>query len=46
VTVDNLGVGSEWVPSEMGVSAREVEVLVALGEHATNAEIAARPTAW
>ena len=31
-----------WVPSEAGVSAREEEVLAALGEHLTNAEIGAR----
>ena len=30
------------MPSEMGVSAREAEVLAALGEHLTNAEIGAR----
>jgi predicted ATPase/DNA-binding CsgD family transcriptional regulator len=35
-------VGSQWASSEAGVSAREAEVLAALGEHLTNAEIGAR----
>ncbi|MEV6828218.1 helix-turn-helix transcriptional regulator [Amycolatopsis sp. NPDC051102] len=30
------------VPAEVGISAREAEVLAALGEHLTNAEIGAR----
>jgi predicted ATPase/DNA-binding CsgD family transcriptional regulator len=38
----NVGVANRWVPSEVGVSAREAEVLAALAEHLTNAEIAAR----
>lgn len=38
----NLTVGNRWVPSEVGVSAREAEVLAALAEHLTNAEISAR----
>ena len=38
----NLKVASGWIPSEVGVSARETEVLAALAEHLTNAEIAAR----
>ena len=38
----NLKVANRWVPSEVGVSAREAEVLAALAEHLTNAEIAAR----
>ena len=38
----NLGVGAGSVPPGVGVSAREAEVLAALGEHLTNAEIAAR----
>ncbi|HST83728.1 MAG TPA: LuxR C-terminal-related transcriptional regulator [Kineosporiaceae bacterium] len=33
---------SQRVPSEAGVSAREAEVLAALGDHLTNAEIGAR----
>jgi predicted ATPase/DNA-binding CsgD family transcriptional regulator len=33
---------SQWASSEAGVSAREAEVLAALGEHLTNAEIGAR----
>jgi len=42
VTVHNLSVGDKWVPVEGGVSSREAEVLAALEEHLTNAEIAAR----
>ena len=38
----NLKVANRWVPSEVGVSAREAEVLAALAEHLTNAEIGAR----
>ncbi len=38
----NRTVDSQRVPSEAGVSARETEVLAALGEHLTNAEIGAR----
>ncbi len=38
----NLKVANRWVPSEVGVSAREAEVLTALAEHLTNAEIGAR----
>ena len=38
----NLWVANRWVPAEVGVSARESEVLAALGEHLTNAEIGAR----
>ena len=38
----NLGVGAGAVAPGAGVSAREAEVLAALGEHLTNAEIAAR----
>lgn len=34
--------GSQWASSEAGVSAREAEVLAALGEHLTNAEVGAR----
>ena len=30
------------IPAEVGISAREAEVLAALGEHLTNAEIGAR----
>ena len=41
-TRHNLSVASQWAPSEAGVSAREAEVLAALGEHLTNAEIGAR----
>lgn len=40
--MDNRQVTSRWGPSEVSVSAREAEVLAALGEHLTNAEIAAR----
>ena len=38
----SLSVANRWVPAEVGVSARESEVLAALGEHLTNAEIGAR----
>jgi predicted ATPase/DNA-binding CsgD family transcriptional regulator len=38
----NLIVGNGWVASGVGVSPREAEVLAALGEHLTNAEIGAR----
>jgi predicted ATPase/DNA-binding CsgD family transcriptional regulator len=38
----NRKVTNRWGPSEVGVSAREAEVLAALSEHLTNAEIAAR----
>jgi predicted ATPase/DNA-binding CsgD family transcriptional regulator len=38
----NLSVASQRASSEAGVSAREAEVLAALGEHLTNAEIGAR----
>jgi predicted ATPase/DNA-binding CsgD family transcriptional regulator len=38
----NVRVASKPVLPEVGISAREAEVLVALGEHLTNAEIAAR----
>ena len=38
----NLSVSAGSVASGTGVSAREAEVLAALGEHLTNAEIAAR----
>jgi predicted ATPase/DNA-binding CsgD family transcriptional regulator len=37
-----LNVASQQAHSEAGVSAREAEVLAALGEHLSNAEIAAR----
>jgi DNA-binding CsgD family transcriptional regulator len=37
-----VDVAGQWAPSEAGVSAREAEVLAALGEHLTNAEIGAR----
>ena len=40
--MQNLSVGNGWVRSEAGVSAREAEVLAALAEHLTNAEIGAR----
>jgi predicted ATPase/DNA-binding CsgD family transcriptional regulator len=40
--MQNLSVGNGWVASGVGVSAREAEVLAALEEHLTNAEIAAR----
>jgi predicted ATPase/DNA-binding CsgD family transcriptional regulator len=35
-------VSSGWPPAEVGISAREAEVLAALAEHLTNAEIASR----
>ncbi len=38
----NLMAENRCVPSGVGVSAREAEVLAALGEHLTNAEIGAR----
>jgi DNA-binding CsgD family transcriptional regulator len=38
----NLSMASQRASSEAGVSAREAEVLAALGEHLTNAEIGAR----
>src|SRR5215470_18630368 len=38
----NLSVCADAVAPGTGVSAREAEVLAALGEHLTNAEIAAR----
>ena len=38
----NLNVASQGGPSEASVSAREAEVLAALGDHLTNAEIGAR----
>jgi DNA-binding CsgD family transcriptional regulator len=41
-TMLNLMEGRSWAPSEAGVSAREAEVLAALAEHLTNAEIGAR----
>jgi FixJ family two-component response regulator len=42
MTMHSLWVANRWVPAEVGVSAREAEVLAALGEHLTNAEIGAR----
>jgi predicted ATPase/DNA-binding CsgD family transcriptional regulator len=42
ITMDNVDVVGRWVPPEVGISAREAEVLLALAEHLTNAEIAAR----
>jgi DNA-binding NarL/FixJ family response regulator len=39
--VHNLMVAKQ-TPPEVGISAREAEVLAALGEHLTNAEIGAR----
>ena len=41
-TMHNLMESRSWAPSEVGVSAREAEVLAALAEHLTNAEIGAR----
>jgi predicted ATPase/DNA-binding CsgD family transcriptional regulator len=38
----NLKVANPPGPSELGVSAREAEVLAAVGDHLTNAEIGAR----
>jgi predicted ATPase/DNA-binding CsgD family transcriptional regulator len=40
--VHNVKVADQGRPHEVGVSAREAEVLAALGEHLTNAEIGAR----
>ncbi len=40
--MQNLRMGKSWVASEVEVSAREAEVLAALGEHLTNAEISAQ----
>ena len=40
--VHNLDMANQGKPREAGVSAREAEVLAALGEHLTNAEIGAR----
>src|SRR6266508_6479306 len=37
-----LNVANRWGNSEVGVTAREAEVLAAVAEHLTNAEIAAR----
>src|SRR6266702_1876576 len=42
IAMHNVEVASKLVQPEAGISAREAEVLVALGEHLTNAEIAAR----
>ena len=41
-TIETPDKRGQWAPSEAGVSAREAEVLAALGEHLTNAEIGAR----
>jgi DNA-binding CsgD family transcriptional regulator len=41
-TEQNRHVASQGAPAEVGISAREAEVLAALGEHLTNAEIGAR----
>lgn len=38
----NLNVANQRTPPEVGISVREAEVLAALGEHLTNAEIGAR----
>jgi predicted ATPase/DNA-binding CsgD family transcriptional regulator len=38
----NSNVANQWALSEAGVSAREAEVLAALAEHLTNAEIGTR----
>ena len=38
----NLNVANQGRPHEVGISAREAEVLAALGDHLTNAEISAR----
>lgn len=38
----NPSVANQGTPSHVGISAREAEVLAAVGEHLTNAEIAAR----
>jgi hypothetical protein len=40
--VHNLDVDNQGRPREVGISAREAEVLAALGEHLTNAEIGVR----
>ena len=40
--VPGVGVTGQMAAQEVGVSAREAEVLAAIGEHLTNAEIAAR----
>jgi DNA-binding CsgD family transcriptional regulator len=40
--VHNLDMANQGRPREVGISAREAEVLAALGEHLTNAEIGAR----
>jgi predicted ATPase/DNA-binding CsgD family transcriptional regulator len=40
--VHNRNVANQEIPPEVGISAREAEVLAALGEHLSNAEIAAR----
>ena len=42
MTMHSLSVANRWVPAEVGVSARESEVLAAVGEHLTNAEIGAQ----
>src|SRR5260370_11732542 len=42
MTMHNLSVSDRWVQAEGGVSSREAEVLAAIEEHLTNAEIAAR----
>jgi DNA-binding CsgD family transcriptional regulator len=42
MTMHNLLEAGSWAPSEIGISAREAEVLAALAGHLTNAEIAAR----
>lgn len=42
IAVHNVRVASGPVQPEVDISAREAEVLVAVGEHLTNAEIAAR----
>ena len=41
-TIETPDKRGQWAPSEAGVSAREAEVLAALSEHLTNAEIGAR----
>jgi DNA-binding CsgD family transcriptional regulator len=38
----NLKMANQWAASEADVSAREAEVLAAVGDHLTNAEIGAR----
>jgi DNA-binding CsgD family transcriptional regulator len=42
MTMRSVKVANRWGPSEVGVSAREAEVLAAVAEHLTNAEIGAR----